>query len=90
MHAIDVNPQNFTAMDALERIHTEQGEFEARVGVKERRVIGRLNRAAMENVVYAPTGFFRGTPGKTSSSSSSLAMTLAANTASAPAWNQIR
>lgn len=25
---------------------------------EERRVIGRLNRAAMENVVYAPTGFF--------------------------------
>jgi peptide/nickel transport system substrate-binding protein len=26
---------------------------------EERRVIGRLNRAAVENVVYAPTGFFR-------------------------------
>jgi peptide/nickel transport system substrate-binding protein len=27
---------------------------------EERRVIGRLNRAAVENVVYAPTGFFVG------------------------------
>jgi peptide/nickel transport system substrate-binding protein len=27
---------------------------------EERRVIGRLNRAALENVVYAPTGFFLG------------------------------
>jgi golgin subfamily B member 1 len=40
MHAIDVNPQNFVAMDALERIHTEQADYEARIGVKERRVLG--------------------------------------------------
>jgi tetratricopeptide (TPR) repeat protein len=40
MHAIDVNPRNFAAMDALERIHTEQADFEARIGVRERRVLG--------------------------------------------------
>jgi tetratricopeptide (TPR) repeat protein len=38
--AIDANPRNFQAMDALERIHTEQGDWEARIGVKERRVSG--------------------------------------------------
>jgi tetratricopeptide (TPR) repeat protein len=38
--AVDVNPQNFSAMDALERIHTEQGDWEARIGVRERRVSG--------------------------------------------------
>ncbi|MET0339682.1 MAG: tetratricopeptide repeat protein [Polyangiales bacterium] len=40
MRAIDNNPHNFVAMDALERIHTEQGDLEARIGVKERRVAG--------------------------------------------------
>ena len=40
MHTIDVNPQNFAAMDALERIHTEERNFEARIGVRERRAIG--------------------------------------------------
>ena len=43
--AIDVNPRNFVAMDALERIHTEEGNWEARIGVKERRVTG-LSEAA--------------------------------------------
>ncbi|MFT3922541.1 MAG: hypothetical protein QM778_08405 [Myxococcales bacterium] len=38
--AIDVNPRNFAAMDALERIHTTEGDWEARIGVKERRVTG--------------------------------------------------
>ncbi len=39
-HAIDVNPQNFAAMDAIERIFTDQGDWEARISVKERRVNG--------------------------------------------------
>ena len=42
--AVDVNPRNFAAMDALERIHTEQGDWEARIGVKERRVTGLERR----------------------------------------------
>jgi peptide/nickel transport system substrate-binding protein len=32
--------------------------FDAPDLAAEKRVIGELNRAAMENVVYAPTGFF--------------------------------
>jgi golgin subfamily B member 1 len=39
-HAIDLNERNFAAMDALERIHTEQSDWEARIAVRERRVIG--------------------------------------------------
>jgi tetratricopeptide (TPR) repeat protein len=39
-HAVDVNLRNFAAMDAMERIHTESGDWEARIGVKERRVTG--------------------------------------------------
>ena len=34
--------------------------FAASTLAEERTVIGRLNRAAMDNVVYAPTGFFLG------------------------------
>ncbi len=39
-HAADVNPQNFAAMDAMERIYTDQDDWEARISVKERRVNG--------------------------------------------------
>ncbi|HEX6239251.1 MAG TPA: tetratricopeptide repeat protein [Polyangiales bacterium] len=38
--AVDVNGKNFTAMDAMERIHSAQGQWEARIGVKERRALG--------------------------------------------------
>lgn len=38
--AIDLNIRNFAAMDELERIHGEQGDWEARIGVKERRATG--------------------------------------------------
>jgi golgin subfamily B member 1 len=38
--AVDVNPKNLAVLDAMEAIHTEQGQWEERIGVKERRVLG--------------------------------------------------
>jgi peptide/nickel transport system substrate-binding protein len=34
--------------------------FEAKSLAEEKTIIGRLNKAALDNVVYAPTGFFLG------------------------------
>jgi tetratricopeptide (TPR) repeat protein len=38
--AVDANATNFAAMDAMERIHTANSAWEARIATKERRVLG--------------------------------------------------
>jgi golgin subfamily B member 1 len=43
--AVDTNLHNFAAMDAMERIHTTSGDWEARIGVKERRATGLTKSA---------------------------------------------
>ncbi|MEY4513788.1 MAG: hypothetical protein RLZZ450_5910, partial [Pseudomonadota bacterium] len=53
MHAIDVNPQNFAAMDALERIHTEGRDFELRIGVRERRAQGLTDNNQRRDVLLS-------------------------------------
>ncbi len=38
--ALDLNPRNFAAMDALEGIHTNESQWVDKIGVMERRVLG--------------------------------------------------
>lgn len=47
--ALDLNPRNFAAMDALEGIHTKEAQWVDRIGVMERRVFG-LDESTTEGV----------------------------------------
>jgi tetratricopeptide (TPR) repeat protein len=44
--ALELNPRNFDTLDALERIHSEQGNWEEAIAIKERRVLALEEPAA--------------------------------------------
>lgn len=51
--ALDVNPRNFAAMDALERIHRAENEWVDAIGVMERRVLALDEPAQKIDVLLA-------------------------------------
>jgi tetratricopeptide (TPR) repeat protein len=70
--AVDVNPKNFAAMDAMEGIHNEHSQWEARIGVKERRVLGFDEPADKVRVLLEIAQSWAGDGGRRASGISAL------------------